>query len=73
MVASAQAPDAPVAGLALTITASGQIHAAVRGIEPEHADLVIERLDELRASLHAWAEAVQAPQLPLCSVLRLRS
>lgn len=73
MVAAAQSPDAPVAGLALTITASGQIQTAVRGIEPEHADLVLERLDEIRALLKAWADAAQAPQLPLCSVLYIRS
>lgn len=73
MLAQAAAPDAPVAGLALTISAAGQIKSAVRGIEPEHADLVIEHLDRLRASLQAWAESVQAPQLPLCTVLHIRS
>lgn len=73
MLAKANAPDAPVAGLALTITASGQIEAAVRGIEPEHADLVLERLDEISASLRAWADANNQPQLALCKVLRLRS
>jgi hypothetical protein len=73
MVTKANAADAPVAGLALTITASGQIDAAVRGIEPEHADLVLERLEEISNSLRAWADAVNQPQLPLCEVLQLRS
>jgi hypothetical protein len=73
MLAQAAASDAPVAGLALTISASGQIQAAARGIEPEHADLVIAQLDSLRTSLQAWVESEQAPQLPLCSVLHLRA
>ena len=73
MIAAATAPDAPVAGLALTITVSGQIEAAVRGIEPEHADLVLEQLEELCASLRAWAQANNQPQLPLCDVFPLRS
>jgi hypothetical protein len=73
MIAQAGADDSPVAGLALTISASGQIEAAVRGIEPEHADLVIEHLDRLRASLEAWAASERPPQLPLCTVLRIRS
>lgn len=73
MIAAATAPDAPVAGLALTITVSGQIEAAIRGIEPEHADLVLEQLDELCAKLRAWATANNQPQLPLCDVFPLRA
>ena len=73
MLAQAGAADAPVAGLALTISASGQIQSAVRGIEPEHADLVIEHLERLRTSLQAWVDTAQAPQLPLCTVLPLRA
>ena len=68
MISQAGAQDPPVAGLALTISASGRIDTAVRGIEREHADLVIEQLDHLRASLQAW---VAAPQPPPCEVLRL--
>lgn len=71
MISQATAQDPPVAGLALTISASGQLDAAVRGIEPEHADLVIEQLDRLRASLQAWADAACAPQSSLCKVFRI--
>lgn len=73
MLVTAQADDAPAAGLALIITTSGRIDLTVRGIEPEHADLVLERLDALAASLRSWSAQVNAPQLPLCDVLPMRS
>lgn len=72
MQAIANSADAPVAGIALILTASGTLEAAVRGIEPEHADLVLAQLAELHASLKAWADSQNVPQLQLCNVVRLQ-
>jgi hypothetical protein len=71
LASKAVSPEDPVAGLAMTISATGRIDVAMRGIEVEFVDQMVEEMTDLIGALTLWKDAKAKPFVRADNVVKL--